>query len=143
MSIREQIEKNISFQQAGNKVLKLGIDRVPAQIKCPFHSDDTPSMKVYVDGLAYCFGCGKMYSSYDIIMRHVDYNIKEAIEYAEDTFGIKIDTGKSEKAENLSAKLVQELCNYVKNNKDSKDNYYILKYVKRAFREHKRHSKSS
>lgn len=34
-------------------------ERRNTKIKCPFHTERTPSMTIYSDGHFHCFGCGK------------------------------------------------------------------------------------
>ena len=53
MNVFEAVKKNITARQAaewyGFKVIRNGM------MKCPFHKDKTPSMKI--DRRYYCFGC--------------------------------------------------------------------------------------
>jgi DNA primase len=46
---------------------------------CPFHHEKTPSMHVYKDNHAYCFGCQKYADSIDIAMRVWNISFKEAV----------------------------------------------------------------
>lgn len=43
--------------------------------KCPWHADDKPSLVVYPDGAAHCFGCGHHVDVFGIVMEmeHCDF----------------------------------------------------------------------
>lgn len=47
---------------------------------CPFHTEKTPSFKVY-GHLYYCFGCGAKGNAVDYVMKQMGYNFKQAITY--------------------------------------------------------------
>lgn len=50
-------------------------------LRCPFHSDRTPSFSLYPDGSYYCFGCsahGK--NSIDFCLQ-LGYSFTEIVEY--------------------------------------------------------------
>lgn len=46
---------------------------------CPFHKEKTPSMKVYPDNHAFCFGCSKRADSISIAMDKYGLTFKDAI----------------------------------------------------------------
>lgn len=48
-------------------------------ICCPFHSEKTPSMKIYANSF-YCFGCGKHGDIFDFVMFKENCGFKEAFE---------------------------------------------------------------
>lgn len=48
-------------------------------ICCPFHSERTPSLKLYPDGGWHCFGCGKGGSSIDFVMALFDLDFRQAV----------------------------------------------------------------
>lgn len=65
-------------------------------ISCPFHSDKTPSIKVYNDigrGF-YCFGCGAGGSVIDFVMKLFDISFQQAIARLSFDFGIPTDSYK-------------------------------------------------
>ena len=47
---------------------------------CPFHSEKTPSFRVYDDSKFYCHGCGAGTDHIDFIQQHQNITTKEAIE---------------------------------------------------------------
>ena len=47
--------------------------------KCPFHSDDSPSLKYYADNHTYCFGCSKRADTIDIVCAINNVDVKTAI----------------------------------------------------------------
>ncbi len=48
---------------------------------CPFHSEDTPSLKIYGDTNSYyCFGCGAGTNSLDFIRRYEKIKFTEILE---------------------------------------------------------------
>ena len=58
-------------------------------MKCPFHSEKTPSFKVYPEGKGfYCFGCGVGGSVVDFVMKLFDIDYKTAMDKLADDFGI-------------------------------------------------------
>ena len=47
---------------------------------CPFHAEDTPSLHVYEDNHAYCFGkCRRKFDAIDIAMKVHDMTFIEAV----------------------------------------------------------------
>lgn len=65
-------------------------DRRETFIHCPFHTEDTPSARFYMDGLLFCFGCNQMYSPIDFVMEFEELNYKEAIAWLEREFEFKV-----------------------------------------------------
>lgn len=47
-------------------------------ICCPFHSERTPSLKLYPDGGWHCFGCGRGGSSIDFVMCLFSLDFRQA-----------------------------------------------------------------
>ena len=64
--------------------------RLETFILCPFHSEDTPSARLYQDGLLFCFGCNKMYDPISFVMGIEDLRYKEAIKWLEKEYDFKI-----------------------------------------------------
>lgn len=65
-------------------------------IHCPFHSDKTPSIKLYneIGRGFYCFGCGAGGSVIDFVMRLFDISFQQALARIAFDFGINIDCPK-------------------------------------------------
>lgn len=88
-------------------------------ISCPFHSDKTPSIKVYNDigkGF-YCFGCGAGGSVIDFAMKLFDISFQQAIARLSFDFGIPTDCHKPsgrefETFKRKKAQEVRELAEY-------------------------------
>lgn len=66
-------------------------------IKCPFHSDHSPSMKIY-DGNRgyYCFVCHQGGDIFDFVMKHDGLQFDAAVRHIAAVFGIATSDGKSE-----------------------------------------------
>lgn len=60
-------------------------------ICCPFHKDDSPSMKLYDDHY-YCFGCGEHGDVIDFVSKLFSVSPKEAAERLAQDFGICYDS---------------------------------------------------
>jgi hypothetical protein len=62
---------------------------------CPFHSEKTPSMKIYKgDRGWHCFGCGKSGSVIDLTMGLFNLPFLDACEKLNEDFNLGIDIGK-------------------------------------------------
>lgn len=86
MGLFDEVKENVTVRQAaeryGFKITKSGL------IRCIFHNDKTPSMKV--DSRYYCFGCGVTGDVIDFTAQLFGLSLKEAaVKLAED-FGIHI-----------------------------------------------------
>lgn len=86
MGLFDEVKENVTVRQAaeryGFKITKSGL------IRCIFHNDKTPSMKV--DSRYYCFGCGVTGDVIDFTAQLFGLSLKEAaLKLAED-FGIHI-----------------------------------------------------
>lgn len=58
---------------------------------CPFHNDDSPSMKLYDDHY-YCFGCGEHGDAIDLVSKMFSVSPKEAAERLVQELGISYDS---------------------------------------------------
>jgi DNA primase len=89
--------KDIKAQLTILKVLKqysLQPDK-NGMLKCPFHADDKPSMKVYADTNTFnCFGCGKNGDVIDFVMYMEGVNKHQAILKAKELVGEKVSSSK-------------------------------------------------
>ena len=59
--------------------------------KCPFHSDQSPSLKLN-DDYYYCFGCGATGDVIDFVARLFQIGNKEAAERIAADFGLQYDS---------------------------------------------------
>lgn len=65
-------------------------------MKCPFHSDDTPSMKVYDGQGGYCcFACHAAGDIIEFVREHDGLEFEPAVRLIADHFGIAISDGKT------------------------------------------------
>lgn len=77
-------------------------------IRCPFHADRTPSMKIYADGF-HCFGCGAHGDVIDLVGRLFGLSAMDAAKKLNDDFslGLQLDRP-SDKAEQRQRQREQE-----------------------------------
>lgn len=63
-------------------------------IHCPFHSEKTPSMKLY-DGKkgCYCFGCGYSADVIAFVGKYFNLNFKQTLQKLNDDFGLNLPIG--------------------------------------------------
>lgn len=75
-------------------------------MRCPFHGDTHPSMKIY-DGSRgfYCFVCNAGGDIYDFVMRHDGLEFPKAVERVAEMFSIQISDRKSSLSEADKAKI--------------------------------------
>lgn len=65
-------------------------------MRCPFHNDNSPSMKVYDGNRGYhCFVCHSGGDIVDFVMRHDNLEFEPAVRLIADHFGIAISDGKT------------------------------------------------
>jgi len=58
-------------------------------IRCPFHTDNIPSLFIYPDtNTFYCFGCGKAGDAIDFVKEYFEISTSEAINKILDDFNI-------------------------------------------------------
>jgi len=64
-------------------------------MKCPFHNEKTPSLKIYPEGKGfYCFGCGAGGSVIDFVMKLFSLDFHEALKRINNDFGGIAETPK-------------------------------------------------
>lgn len=63
-------------------------------ICCPFHSERTPSLKLFPDGGWKCFGCGKSGSSIDFVMELFGLSPLEALQKLNQDFNLALPLDK-------------------------------------------------
>ena len=88
MSLFQKIKSAITVPQAA-KVYGMEPDR-RSMVCCPFHSDNTPSMKLN-DTYYYCFGCGANGDAIDLTAKLFDLNPRQAAEKLRTDFGLDPD----------------------------------------------------
>jgi DNA primase len=77
-------------------------------MRCPFHGDTHPSMKIY-DGSRgfYCFVCNAGGDIYDFVMRHDGLEFPKAVERVAEMFGIPLSDGKSSLSDEERKRILQ------------------------------------
>jgi len=88
LSLFKKIKSAIAVPQAA-KVYGMEPDR-HGMVCCPFHSDNTPSMKLN-DNYYYCFGCGANGDVIDLTAKLFDLNPRQAAEKLAYNFGLDPD----------------------------------------------------
>lgn len=88
MNLFENVKENITLRQAAENY-GFDINRND-MICCPFHNDDSPSLKLYDDHF-YCFGCGEHGDVIDFVSKLFSLSPKEAAERLAHDFGISYD----------------------------------------------------
>lgn len=72
---------------------------------CPFHPDKTPSLHLNPEfGTYRCFACGAKGTIFDWVMNTQHLDFKEALKILADKAGVKLTSGKSESAEDKTAR---------------------------------------
>lgn len=84
MGIFEAVKQSVTVRQAA-EAYGLQVNRA-GKIKCPFHDDRTPSMKV--DGRFHCFGCGADGDVIDFTAKLYGMDAKSAAEKLAADFGV-------------------------------------------------------
>ena len=88
MSLYQKIKPAITVRQVG-EMYGMEPDR-RSMVCCPFHSDNTPSMKLN-DTYYYCFGCGATGDVIDLTAKLFSLNPRQAAEKLVHDFGLDPD----------------------------------------------------
>ena len=88
MSTYERIKQTVTTRQAAERY-ELSVNR-SGMVRCPFHEDHNPSMKV--DDRFYCFGCGASGDVIDFTARLFGISFKDAATKLAADFGISAET---------------------------------------------------
>lgn len=133
----EYIKENVKLLDIidgyGLKVIKESDGR--HSMICPFHTEDTPSLKIYDNKSYFCFGCGSGYSVIDFIKMYENISFMDVIN--------RYRTKSNTSSENLYQKIINKkletkfelsdymisskyrlgitLREYLKNNKDKEE----------------------
>ena len=63
-------------------------------VKCPFHAEKTPSLKIYKNNTKYhCFGCGFNGGVIDFVMKYFNITFKQAINKLNYDFSLALPSG--------------------------------------------------
>ena len=88
MSLYQTVKSAITVRQVG-EMYGMEPDR-RSMVCCPFHSDNTPSMKLN-DTYYYCFGCGATGDVIDLTAKLFSLNPRQAAEKLVHDFGLDPD----------------------------------------------------
>ena len=88
MNIFEIVKQSVTTRQAAERY-GIRVER-NGMCRCPFHHDDTPSMKL--DRRFYCFGCGATGDVIDFVSRLRGIGSKEAAILLAQDFGIPYES---------------------------------------------------
>ena len=94
-------------------------------------------MRVHKDGLAYCFGCGRMYSSWDVLLKYCGQSKSRAVKLAQQLYHVKFsgvdETREIELSKSKIRNIVRDVTAKVSNlgNSTGETYYTILRYIKR------------
>ena len=84
MNFFETVKQSVTTRQAAERY-GLSVNQ-SGMVRCPFHEDHNPSMKV--DDRFYCFGCGASGDVIDFTARLFGISLKDAAEKLAEDFGI-------------------------------------------------------
>lgn len=85
----EEIKTRVTMQMALDRY-GLTPDR-KGYLCCPFHQEDTPSLKVYPENKGWhCFGCGRGGSVIDFVMALFDLNFSQALVRLDEDFALGV-----------------------------------------------------
>ena len=84
MNFFETVKQTVTTRQAAERY-GLSVNQ-SGMVRCPFHEDHNPSMKV--DDRFYCFGCGASGDVIDFTARLFGISLKDAAEKLAEDFGI-------------------------------------------------------
>ena len=75
-------------------VERYGAERPNARgyMRCPFHAEKTPSMRIYQDGY-HCFGCGAHGDAVDYVAQVMGLTARDALEMINRDFGLGLACG--------------------------------------------------
>ena len=111
MEITERVNMNDVFEKYGFEPNRAGF------ICCPFHKENTPSLKVYADGRKFkCFGCGEGGSVIDFVMKLFHIGFREAIIRINYDFGLGLPIGGK-----LSAKQRHEMSRAARKHREKQE----------------------
>lgn len=116
--VRDSVTMAHLANMYGYKVNRAGM------MRCPFHHDKHPSLKVY-DGNRgfYCFVCNEGGDIFDFVMKHDGLEFIAAVERVADMAGIPISDGKKSLSEAEMAKIQKRKIERDAAEKEKEDRY--------------------
>ena len=86
MSIYEAVRSKVNLHMAAEKYgMDIGKN---SMVRCPFHDDRTPSMKLN-NKYYYCFGCGAKGDVISLVAEHLSLSAADAAQRIADDYGIE------------------------------------------------------
>lgn len=99
-------------------------------IRCPFHDDKKPSMKIYDgDRGYYCFVCHEGGSIFNFVMEHDNLEFEPAVRHIADMFGIPVSDGKSPLSEKDKKRIADNRAKREAAEKERKANQERLTHI--------------
>ena len=86
--IKENVGMKDLIRHLGIKITRAGF------VNCPFHSEKTPSMKIY-DNSFYCFGCGVGGDVITFIEKYLKCGFKSSVSYLNEVFALGLNLYKT------------------------------------------------
>lgn len=108
--IIEAINLQVPLADYLEKELNYKIHRLPQSVSCPMHEDKKPSMRLYnpKERGAYCFSCGKAYTTYSVHRGLNNWSFKEIVNYFIENYNVDLssinDVGSQYNSHRLSDK---------------------------------------
>lgn len=93
MNLADEIKSRVSMRQAA---IQYGFQpNRGGFIRCPFHDEKTPSMKVYEGDRGFsCYGCGQYGSVIDFVEQLYNINFQQAVARINSDFNLNLPVGK-------------------------------------------------
>lgn len=121
--MKEEILNILNMQDILNKY---GIKIIKYMCHCPFHKDNSPSMKIYEKSF-YCFSCNRTGDLIEFVKQYFNLNFQEAMEKINFDFNLGLKTkGRISKKRLLEIQKEQELKNKQKEYKKKKINKKLI-----------------
>lgn len=106
--MKEEILNILNMQDILNKY---GIKIIKYMCHCPFHKDNSPSMKIYEKSF-YCFSCNRTGDLIEFVKQYFNLNFQEAMEKINFDFNLGLKTkGRISKKRLLEIQKEKELKN--------------------------------
>lgn len=131
MRKKSKVQEALPFYVVANDLLRMDIieEKIPYNVKCPFHPDDTPSMRVFDDGLAYCYGCAKQYDGFSIIMDYCGGDYKAAVKLAKERYNFNFKASDDREQRELNKRQLYTLAREVNSTVDETNYKKLLRKI--------------
>lgn len=96
-AVKRMVSVPVAAEDCGLEVNSAGM------VRCPFHEDHTPSMKLYMDHF-YCFGCGKHGDVIDLIAGLAGITPYEAALNLAEAYHVDVENLPDQRPVDLAAK---------------------------------------